>query len=235
MKLITNLFNAISDNLISGGAYYLIAKAVLVTLFMTITAWIVAAALGILVSYLMCYEKKVVSNIGRGVCFVFRSVPALLTVWLFYYCLFGKISINGMITGGVAIGFWGAGHLAEVLSRAVKKEQLRVSKTISEKMESIYYTTVIPQALEDSLFDLKRLSVHILQWTAIAGYIGVNDLTEVMYGIGHRTMYPFFSIAFAAILYMIATLLIEGAFKLIEKVLIATGEKADEDEEEYDE
>lgn len=230
MKLITNLFNSISDNLISGGAYYLIAKAVLVTLFMTITAWIIAGALGILVSYLMCYEKKVVSNIGRGVCFVFRSVPALLTVWLFYYCFFGRISINGMITGGVAIGFWGAGHLAEVLSRAVKKEQQELGRSISDKLETVYYTTVIPQALEDSLFDLKRLAVHLLQWTAVAGYIGVNDLTEVMYGIGHRTMYPFFSIAFAALLYMIATLLIEWAFSLIGKILENSGSSEEEDE-----
>ena len=224
MKFITNIFNAISENLISGGAYYTIAKAVLVTLFMTLTAWLVAAALGILVSYLMCYEKKVVSNIGRGVCFVFRSTPAILAVWLFYYCIFGGIHISGMITGGVAIGFWGAGHLAEILSRAVKKEQRKLGSRISSKLEKVYYTTVIPQALEDSLFDLKRLAVHILQWTAIAGYIGVNDLTEVMYGIGHRTMYPFFSIFFAAILYMIATLAIEGIFHLIKKVLENSGE-----------
>ncbi|MCR5769248.1 MAG: ABC transporter permease subunit [Lachnospiraceae bacterium] len=227
MKFITNIFNAISDNLISGGAYYTIAKAVLVTLFMTITAWIVATALGILVSYLMCYEKKVVSSIGRGVCFVFRSVPAIITMWLFYYCILGKLSLSGMITGGVAIGFWGAGHLAEVLARAVKAEQEKISRRTASKLEKVYFTTVIPQALEDSLFDLKRLAVHILQWTAVAGYIGVNDLTEVMYGIGHRTMYPFFSIAFSAILYMIATLLIEGAFKLIGKAL-----KEEEESEE---
>jgi len=225
MKIITNIFNAISDNLISGGAYYTIAKSVLVTLFMTVTAWIVAAALGILVSYLMCYEKKVVSRIGRGVCFVFRSVPAILTLWLFYYCIFGRISLNAMIIGGVAVGFWGAGHFSEIVARAVRKEQERLGSGISSKLESVYYTTVIPQALQDSLFDLKRLSVHILQWTAVAGYIGVNDLTEVMYGIGHRTMYPFFSIFFAAILYMIATLLIEWAFTLIKKLL----DKADEE------
>ena len=61
---ISNIFNAISDNLISGGAYYTIFKSILVTLFMTLTAWIVAAALGILVSYLMCYEKKAASRIA---------------------------------------------------------------------------------------------------------------------------------------------------------------------------
>ncbi|MCR5685389.1 MAG: ABC transporter permease subunit [Lachnospiraceae bacterium] len=219
MKFINNIFNAVSDNLISGGAYYLIAKAILVTLFMTVTAWLVAVSLGVLVSYLMCYEKKVVSGIGRGVCFVFRSVPAILTVWLFYYCLFGRMSLPGMITGGLAIGMWGAGHFAEVLARSVKKEQTRIGERISSKLERVYFTTVIPQALEDSLFDIKRLMVHMLQWTAVAGYIGVNDLTEVMRGIGHRTMYPFFSIFFAAILYMIATLVIEGIFKLIQKGL----------------
>ncbi|MCR5332354.1 MAG: ABC transporter permease subunit [Lachnospiraceae bacterium] len=217
--MITRIFNAISDNLISGGAYYTIAKATLVTLFMTVTAWIVAAALGILVSYLMCYEKKVVSSIGRGLCFVFRSIPAILALWLFYYCILGKVGLPAMISGGFAIGFWGAGHMAEVLARAVRKEQRRLGTKISEKLERVYYTTVIPQALEDSLFDLKRLAVHIMQWTAVTGYIGVNDLTEVMYGIGHRTMYPFFSIFFAAILYMIATLLIEAAFRLIKKLL----------------
>ena len=225
MKIITNIFDAISNNLISGGAYFTIAKSVFVTLFMTLTAWIVAAGLGTAVSYLISYEKKAVSAIGRGICFVLRSVPAILTVWLFYYCILGKASINGMITGGVAIGFWGAGHLAEILSRAVKKEQRRLGKDITRKLEKVYFSTVIPQAFEDSLFDLKRLAVHILQWSAIAGYIGVNDLTEVMYGIGHRTMYPFFSIFFAAVLYMIATIIIEAVFGIIKKVL----EKTDKD------
>ena len=186
---------------------------------MTITAWIVATALGILVSYLMCYEKKVISSIGRGLCIVFRSIPAILALWLFYYCILGKIGLPAIISGGFAIGFWGAGHMAEILARAVQKEQRRLGSRISGKLESVYYTTVIPQALEDSLFDLKRLAVHILQWTAVTGYIGVNDLTEVMYGIGHRTMYPFFSIFFAAILYMIATLAIEAVFKILKKVL----------------
>ena len=225
---ITNIFNAVSDNLISGGAYYNIAKAVFVTLFMTLTAWLIAAVLGILVSYLMCYEKKVISAVGRGICFIFRSVPAILTLWLFYYCIFGKVSLSGMIIAGVAVGFWGAGHFSEILARSIRKEQERLGSRITGKLEQIYFSAVIPQAIEDSLFDLKRLAVHILQWTAAAGYIGVNDLTEVMYGIGHRTMYPFFSIFFAAILYMIATLLIEGMFSIIKKLLENNGEDEEE-------
>ena len=78
MRFITNIFNAVYNNLISGGAYYQIAKGVLVTAAVTVIAWIVAAGCGCLFSYLMCFEKKIVSSIGRGLCFVFRSVPVIL-------------------------------------------------------------------------------------------------------------------------------------------------------------
>jgi|P827metagenome_2_1110787.scaffolds.fasta_scaffold11250_3 His/Glu/Gln/Arg/opine family amino acid ABC transporter permease subunit len=227
MRFITNIFNAISNNLISGGAYYQIAKGVLVTAAVTVTAWIFAALLGCAISYLMCFEKKIVSSIGRGLCFVFRSVPVILIMWLFYYCIFGGGSGKAVIVAGIAIGFWGGGHLSEIVERTVNKMREEVSETIAARMERVYFSAVVPQALEDSLWDLKRLAVHILQWSAVSGYIAVNDLTEVMYGIGHRTMYPFFSIFFAAILYLIATLLIEWLFKFLEKLI-----KKEEESEE---
>ena len=218
MGFITNIFNAVYNNLISGGAYYQIAKGVIVTVAVTVTAWIVAAACGCAISYLMCFEKKIVSAIGRGLCFVFRSVPVILIMWLFYYCIFGGAK-GATIIAGIAIGLWGGGHLSEIVERTVNKMREEVSETIAVRMERVYFSAVVPQALEDSLWDLKRLAVHILQWSAVSGYIAVNDLTEVMYGIGHRTMYPFFSIFFTAILYLIATLLIEWLFKILEKVI----------------
>jgi len=216
---INNIFNAISDNLISGGAYYLIAKAVVVTALITVIAWVIAFIVGIGISRLMSYEKKIVSRIGRAICFFFRSVPVLLSIWLLHYCVFGSSTISGIITAGLSIGLFGAGHMAELIAENVRKAQERMKGSMRNKLERVYFRIVVPQALEDSLFHLKRLAVTLLQWTTVAGYISVNDLTEVMYGIGHRTMYPFFSIAFAAILYMLATILIEWAFKFIGKKL----------------
>ena len=210
-----NIFNAVSDNLISGGAYYLIAKAVIVTMAIAVLAWIVAGIVGIAVSYLMCYEKKVVSGLGRALCFIFRSVPVLISLWLLHYCVFGSSTLSGIITAGLSIGLYGAGHLAEIISESVKKTQETMKETLKDRLEKYYFRMVVPQALEDSLFPVKKLAVMLLQWTTVAGYISVNDLTEVMYGIGHRTMYPFFSIAFAAILYILAAILVEGIFKII--------------------
>lgn len=226
---VSNIFSAVSDNLISGGAYYLIARAAVVTAAITLTAWVLAAVIGIVLSYLMCYEKKVLSAIGRGICFVFRSIPVLITVWLFYYCFFGGSTLSGIIITGLGIGLYGGGHLAEILSRSVGREQERMNKNVRNRLEKVYFSMVVPQALEDSAFQLKRLMIQLMQWTTVAGYVSVNDLTEVMYGIGQRTMYPFFSLFFAAVLYMIATVIIEWAFKKFEQRLKkkndGTGEK----------
>ncbi len=228
MKFITDIFNAVYNNLISGGAYYLVVKGVLTTALVTVTAWVVSAVLGCAVSYLMCYEKKVISAIGRGLCFIFRSVPAVLTLWLFYFCIFGRRGFNAAVIAGTAIGFWGGGHLSEIVERTVNRLRSTVSENIAARLERVYFSAVVPQALEESLWDIKRLAVHILQWSAISGYIAVNDLTEVMYGIGHRTMYPFFSIFFAAICYMIATLLIEWIYKVLEKVIGSDNKESEE-------
>ena len=224
-SVINNIFNAISDNLISGGAYYLIAKAAVVTAIIAVLAWIIAFVVGIGISRLMSYEKKLLSRLGRAICFIFRSVPVLLSVWLLHYCVFGSSTMSGIITAGLSIGLFGAGHLAELISESVKKTQERMKGSMKDKLEKVYFSIVVPQALEDSLFHEKRLAVSLLQWTTIAGYISVNDLTEVMYGIGHRTMYPFFSIAFAAILYMLATILVEWVFKFLEKKLKKINDK----------
>ena len=220
-----NIFNAVSDNLISGGAYYLIAKAAIVTAAIAVLAWIIAGIVGIAVSYLMCYEKKVVSAIGRALCFIFRSVPVLILMWLLHYCVFGSSILSGIITAGLSIGLYGAGHLAEIISESVKKTQETMKGSLKDRLEKYYFRMVVPQALEDSLFHVKKLAVMLLQWTTVAGYISVNDLTEVMYGIGHRTMYPFFSIAFAAILYILATILVEGIFKIIGNKIKKKNEK----------
>jgi len=216
-EFVSNIFNAVSENLISGGAYYLIAKAAVVTVVIVILAWVIAALAGVGLSFVMSYEKKVVSRLGRAICFIFRSIPVMLSMWLLHYCVFGSGNISGMITVSLSIGLFGAGHMAEIIAESVKKTQRRMKGNVKDKLEKVYFRIVVPQALEDSLPSIKRLAVILLQWTTVAGYISVNDLTEVMYGIGHRTMYPFFSIAFSAIFYMILVLLTELVFKLIAK------------------
>lgn len=217
MGIIRNVFDAVYDNLISGNAYYLIIKSVIVTVVIAVIAWGLAFVLGSLISYFMCYEKRVVSGIAKGFCFVFRSVPAIIVMLLFYYVFCKSIHMSPVLITGVALGFYGAGHYAEIMARSVLIAQQRQDTAVTLRLQHMFYSVAIPQAMEEAWFPIKRLTIHILQWTAVAGYVTVNDLTEVMVRIGQRTMYPFFAIFCCMIFYLIFTAVIEWIFSILSK------------------
>lgn len=215
--MIGNIMNAIKDNLIAGGAYQLIIKAVIVTFVITVIAWLVAAVVGAVCGYFMCYRERVITMLAEAVCFLFRSAPVLLLLLFFYYGVFGSVNINGVLLSGTAIGLYGGGHFAEILMKTIRESEDWKNRELRRRLKRAFFTAALPHASCVSLFQVKRLCIQLLQWSTVVGYIGVNDLTEVMLTIGQRNMAPFFGIAFSILLYLTATLLIEAVFAWIAK------------------
>lgn len=209
--------SAIKDNLIAGGAYTLIIKAVIVTFVITVIAWLVAAAAGAVCGYFMCYRQRLVTMLAEAFSFLFRATPVLLMVLFFYYGIFGFFHISGVLLAGLAIGLYGGGHFAEIIMKTIRESEDWKSREMRRRLKSAFFTAALPHATGVSLFQVKRLFIQLLQWSTVVGYIGVNDLTEVMLTIGQRNMAPVFGIAFAILLYLIATLLIEAVFAFVEK------------------
>ena len=219
MYIILGITDAVYSNLISGGAYFRIIKALAVTVLITVAAWIIAMILGMIISYMTCYEKKIISGLGRALCFILRSVPVLLTIWLFYYVPAFGINLPAVVASSLAIGLYGAGSFSEILTRSAKREMESYSDNIKEILSHSHFTAVIPEAIENSLFEIKRLTILLMSLSSLAGYIGTGELVNVMSTIGHRNMYPFFSIFFCMVIYLIAAAIIEAIFnKLIVRV-----------------
>ncbi len=217
MSMIRNLLDAISSNLISGNAYYLILKSAFVTVIITGIAWLISFLLGGLLSYFMCYRKRLLSGLTGGICFFLRSAPVPLLILFFYYVLWKKAHSGSVLIAGGALGCWGAGHFAEIISHSIRNAQRRQDEAVTARLGHLFYSIAFPQAIEESWFSIKRLTIHLLQWTVTAGYIGVNDLSNVMERIGQRTSYPFFSIFFSLLFYLFLTVLIEIVFRLLAK------------------
>lgn len=232
MSFIRNIFDAINNNLISGGAYYLIAKSVIVTIILVMIAWTVTVVIGSVLSYFMSYHKRGISGLAHATSFIFRSTPVVLLLLLFYYVVFKRLVFSVTLISGIAIGLYGAGHFAQIIARQVREAKKHQDIAVIRRLKQVYFTVTLPQTVEDTLFMIKRLAILLLQWTTIVGYISVNDLTEVMTRIGQRTMYPFFSIFVCIIFYLIMTILIEGMFYAIKKKL--TGEEDSYEDEDTD-
>ena len=232
MSFIRNIFDAINNNLISGGAYYLIAKSVIVTVILVVIAWVVTVVIGSVLSYFMSYHKRGISGLAHAISFIFRSTPVVLLLLLFYYVVFKRLHLSITLISGIAIGLYGAGHFAQIIARQVREAKKHQDAVVIRRLKQVYFTVTLPQTVEDTLFMVKRLAILLLQWTTIVSYISVNDLTEVMTRIGQRTMYPFFSIFVCIIFYLVMTIMIEGIFYAIKKKI--TGEEDSYEDEEME-
>lgn len=206
--------SAVKDNLISGGAYSLILRAAVITAVITLCAWLLAMAAGTLLAYGATSKRRIPAGIVRGIAFLLRSTPVLLAMLLLDYGIFGAVRISSTVIAAIAVGLFGAGSIAELLTDDEDISGVTETAALQRNLRG-FITKTVPARLAGARREWKRLMIGLLQWTTVAGYIGANDLTKVMQGIGNRTLYPVFSIAFSILLYLVAVLVTEWAFSAL--------------------
>lgn len=206
--------SAVKDNLISGGAYSLILRAAVITAVITLCAWILAMAAGTLLAYGATSKRRIPAGIVRGIAFLLRSTPVLLAMLILDYGIFGAVRISSTVIAAIAVGLFGAGSIAELLTDDEDISGVTKTAALQRNLRG-FITKTVQARLAGARREWKRLMIGLLQWTTVAGYIGANDLTKVMQGIGNRTLYPVFSIAFSILLYLVAVLVTEWAFSAL--------------------
>ena len=219
MGFIRNIYEAVYNNLIAGGAYLSIIKGVITTMVLFFAALVIGFVLGSLLTFLQVQKNKVLNGIGTVCSFLFKGTPVYLALLLWYYCFLGEMHRGNLFIAILVFSVYVGGHMADILVRNVEKEARRQSAAVNERARKEFFQALLPFITEESLFELKRLAQMLLQWTTVVGVIRVNDLTEVMTGIGQRTLDPFFSIFCAIIVYLILQLLLESLFVWAKKKL----------------
>lgn len=221
--MIRNLYDAVYNNLIGGGAYLRIIKGCIFTVLIFVLALCVAALFAAGVSFLRTAQRKGIQRIGVAVTFLTKGTPLYLALLLWYYTFLGGMHRGGFLIAVLVFGLYGGGHLADILSRAVKKETARRSAAVNRRARREFFSALLPFITEQSLFEIKRLVCFLLQMSSLVGLVGVNDLAQVMITNGLRTQEPFFALFCAVIFYLVLQLLVEAVFSWVGKSL--TGEE----------
>ena len=78
---------------------------------------------------------------------------------------------------------------------------------------------IIPQAIKVSLPSMDNEFVTLIKETAIAGYIGIEDLTKASDIIASRTYDYFFPLVLVALIYLVLTSVISKLLKKMERKL----------------
>ena len=221
--MIRNIYDAVYNNLIGGGAYLRIIKGCVYTLLIFAAALAVGGAFAAVLSFLRTSGCKWLRRIGAAAAFFTKGTPVYLALLLWYYTFLGGMHRGGLLIAVLVFGLYAGGHLSDILSRNIKKEAEARSAAVNRRARREFFSALLPFVTEQSLFEIKHLVCIILQMSSVVGVIGVNDLAQVMLANGLRTQYPFFALACAVIFYLLLQLLVEAVFSRLGRQL--TGEE----------
>jgi octopine/nopaline transport system permease protein len=167
--------------------------AALMTVLVTLAAMLVGAVLGALVAAAKLHSNGLLRMIGQTYTTVFRGIPELLVIYLFYYGgsalvssvgkLFGAdgfISMPAFLVGALAVGVVSGAYQAEVFRGAfqsVARSELEAARAIGMPLMLRFRRIIAPQILRFALPGMGGVWQISLKDSAL---ISVTGLVELM-------------------------------------------------------
>lgn len=205
--------------------YLLILDGLKNTLIITIGATILGVVIGLIIALIKNNYKENKSNkflnmIADLYVTVIRGTPALLQLMIIYYVIFKTSTINILIIGILAFGINSGAYVSEIFRtgiESINKGQMEAGKSLGLKYKQIMQYIILPQAFKNALPALGNEFVTLIKETAVAGYIGIRDLTKAGDIIASRTYDYFLPLIITALIYLALTLGITRFLKKLEK------------------
>ena len=185
------------------------------TLVLTFFALILGVVLGIVVAAIRAtYDKQYEEirnpiarfflSLGNIICKVYltviRGTPAMVQILIIFFIIMAS-SNNKMLCGIIAFGINSGAYVAEIIRGGIMS--IDIGQTEAGRSLGFNYTLtmwyiVLPQTFKNILPALANEFIVLLKETAIAGYVGVTDLTRganIIRGITYQSFWPLLAIA----------------------------------------
>ncbi len=185
------------------------------TLILTFFALILGVVLGVLVAAIRTtYDKqykemlpsvaKFLLAIGNGISRVYltiiRGTPAMVQILIIFFIIMAS-SDNKMLCGIIAFGINSGAYVAEIIRGGIMSidvGQTEAGRSLGFNYMMTMWYIVLPQTFKNILPALANEFIVLLKETAIAGYVGVTDLTRganIIRGITYQSFWPLLAIA----------------------------------------
>ena len=185
------------------------------TIILTFFALILGVVLGVVIAAIRTtYDKqynemrnpvaKFFLAIGNGVCKVYltviRGTPAMVQILIIFFIIMAS-SDNKMLCGIIAFGINSGAYVAEIIRGGIMSidvGQTEAGRSLGFNYANTMWYIVLPQTFKNILPALANEFIVLLKETAIAGYVGVTDLTRganIIRGITYQSFWPLLAIA----------------------------------------
>ena len=203
--------------------WMLILSGLGVTLLISVGSAALGLALGFL---LVLLRRRNEGGITDKLIHLFENVlgglPVVVVLMVFYYVVFGSVSISGIIVAILVFTLlFGASSGSTMWNaiRAVDTGQAEAGRALGFGDRDTFLLVVLPQAARQFVPLLLGQFVSLIKDTSVVGFIAVQDLTRVGDLIRARTMEAFFPLIAIAIIYFAACRLLAWALGLLARRL----------------
>ena len=185
------------------------------TLILTFFALILGVVLGMVIAAIrVTYDKRYTqvrcgvggfllcggSAISKVYLTVIRGTPSMVQILIIFFIIMAS-SNNKMLCGIIAFGINSGAYVAEIIRggiMSIDEGQSEAGRSLGFNYIQTMWYIVLPQTFKNILPALANEFIVLLKETAIAGYVGVTDLTRganIIRGITYQSFWPLLSIA----------------------------------------
>lgn len=159
-------------------------QGLFVTIEIALISIIIAFILGILIGLSRTTKSKPVLIINRIYLELFRIIPTLVWLFIFYFGVTTAlgIDISGISISIIVFSLWGAAEMGDIVRGALQslpKHQIESGKALGLSYFQLYRYVLIPQALRRMLPGTINLATRMVKTTSLVVLIGVIDVVKV--------------------------------------------------------
>jgi His/Glu/Gln/Arg/opine family amino acid ABC transporter permease subunit len=178
------------------------------TLYMTVICVVGGFLLAIPLAFMKISRIKILRGFGYVYTDVFRSVPALVILYISYFAIPSvlKVTISATFAAFITLSMVSAAYVSEALRggvEAIDVGQKEAAKALGVSYARTMFDIVMPQSLRSILPALVNETVGNLKSTSLISIIGVADLMRVSRQVMANTYIMFEPLVTAAVIYYI--------------------------------
>jgi len=197
-------------------------SATLVTLQLTAVSILLAIVLGLFIAILKLTNIKILNWIADIYIWIIRGTPLVVQIFVLYYGMTSFFLLSAFWSAAIALGIHNGAYIAEIFRGAVQsidKGQREAGYSLGMSLPLTMRRIILPQAFRRSLPSLANQFIINLKDSAIAAFIGMQELfgTATSEGSNNFDYLTFYLIV--AVYYLVLVLVLTFLVNRLEKRL----------------
>ena len=215
-----DIFGSFYENIIESGSYVAISKGLLTTAILTGLSGLTAAVFGALLCAMKLSGIPSVSAVASVIVSVFRGVPAVSLLMILFFSVFTSRDTNALTVAVLGYGLYSGAYVSEIFRSglvSVDPHETEAARMLGMTRLEAFRLVTLPQAWKHARPVYTDSLISLLQWTSVASYISVVELTKTVSNLSARTGNAFFALFLSALIYLALSWIIRAVFSFSER------------------